>query len=274
MCSINFHKSTYHKEIQEQLKNPHTNDEKKYILKMLIIAIEGLYSYGINIYPNIMELFSKNGFKRSSLYIDAISNITKKITNDFNIDFKWINSRTFKKSNNREKNIIFCYLLFFYNEHFIKYLKEFLLQNQSNEDDVNNLLTKLQGLIEINQINNSHIQIFTNSDLNKNTNIIKEQKKPTRIHKVVNKLDNRTKEKTKESKNNEKEKTIENQQSEIKNILNDHENENFILNDFLNDDCTDSVENVAFENNGDYDDIEFGNNLDDNNKSDIFNYSF
>lgn len=238
--------SSYHKELLQQLQNPNASDDKKYISKMLINAIEGLYSNGIYIYPNIIELFSMNGFKTSQLYSNAIINISNKLVKELNADLRWISSRTFKKANNREKNIIICYLLFIYHEHFIQYLKEFLLQSGSNEGNVNNLVSKLQGIVKLNpNKNNSDTKI-----LNENKKTLKkqeqEQERPIHIYEIVEMLNNHDNvlvrnpgmngEEIKKIENCENEKKIKNQLRQIKIIK--HKNE-----------CSEPVGNMIFKNN-------------------------
>ena len=141
MSKSNLSKSFYHKETIEQLQSPNVNDDKKYILRMLNNAFENLHMHGINIYPNVIEQYFRNGFKRQAFYVDIISNIKKRIIDITNDNIHWVNIRSFKKANNREKNIIICFFLFIYHEHFIKYLQEFLIQNcKSNEKNVYNYI--------------------------------------------------------------------------------------------------------------------------------------
>lgn len=127
-------KSSYHLEILEQLRKPNISDDKKYIMKMLSTAVEDLYSHGINIYPNIIELFFINGFKRQTIYVDLVLDLKKHILEETKDNIHWVNNRSFRKSNNREKNIILCYFLFIYHDYFLKYLQEFLGKLTSNQD--------------------------------------------------------------------------------------------------------------------------------------------
>lgn len=145
--------SAYHKEVIEQLHKPNLNEEKKSILMMVLNALNRLYLHGINIYPNICEIFIAFGFKKVPLYCDAISYVTKKIeeknkkTKDsFKESLDWIRIRTVKKANKWEKGIIMCYLLFIYHDDFIEYLQNFLLDLNSNEDNVKHLILKLKGI--------------------------------------------------------------------------------------------------------------------------------
>lgn len=192
-------KSLYHIEVIEQLRNPNLKNERRQISKMLFFALESLYFNGINIYPNIIEQFNRNGFRKSSLYVDLISNITGKITKNTNGNVKWIHVRTIKKASNRDKNIILCFLLYIYHNLFIQYLQEFLLQIKSNEKNVSCLISKLQEIYEK----------TGNKSVNQQSNLLEDKKM---------------------LKEQEIEKTQDNQEKEIFDI------NHFINNDFLESD--------------------------------------
>lgn len=135
---------------------------------MLKNALENLLMHGIKIYPNVMEQFFINGFKRQGFYVDIISNIKTNIINITNDNIHWVNIRSFRKANNREKNIIICFFLFIYHERFIKYLKEFLIQDcKSNEQNVNNLILKLEKIFADNSGNLIPTESIMQNDQNK-----------------------------------------------------------------------------------------------------------
>lgn len=141
-------KISYRNEIITQLGDKNIKKERKYILKMILKAVDGLYLNGIYIYPNLIELFQIHGLKSSNLYHDIILHIIKKVENELNDNIKWINHRNLKKGNNMDKNIIMCFLLFTYREHFIEYLEDFFVKNkQSSEDKAKNLASNLQRII-------------------------------------------------------------------------------------------------------------------------------
>lgn len=148
MLRLNSVKSSLRNEIIAQLKDQNLKKERKNVLEMVLNAIGGLYGLGIYIYPNIIELLQINGFKGSSLFCDTLSNIMEKIRNELKDHVEWISNRTFKKGNVKDKNIIFCYLLFTYREHFINYLHDYLLENKQNEKNkIKNLICHLQKII-------------------------------------------------------------------------------------------------------------------------------
>lgn len=149
MSSLNSFKSSFRNEIITQLRDQNLKKERKYILEMVLIAVNNLYWLGISIYPNIIELFQINGFKGSSFLCDIISNITDKIRSELKGHVEWINHRTLKKGNIKDKNIIICFLLFTYREHFINYLKDYLLSNKQNQKEkIGNLISNLQKIID------------------------------------------------------------------------------------------------------------------------------
>lgn len=144
----NLPKLSYRNEIISQLQDPNKNKERKNELEMLHFAAERLYSNGIYIYPNVIELFKINGFKRSSLFIDVIFNITENISKEKNCDLKWLNHRSLRKSSIKDKNIIICFLLFLYHESFIKYLKDFLSKHEPNEEKIKSLISSLKHVVK------------------------------------------------------------------------------------------------------------------------------
>lgn len=145
MQSIN--QLSYRNELLKQLRDPSLKKERKYIIRMLLIAVQGLYLHGIYIFPNIIEQFKINGYKRTSLYFEAIINIADIISKKQQGNVEWIGRRTLKKSNTEEKNIIICFLLFNYRESFINYLNEFLLNNNKDKGDTKNLISNLQRIL-------------------------------------------------------------------------------------------------------------------------------
>ena len=148
-------RTSYRNEIIQQLADQNIKRERKYILKMILTAVDGLYCNGIYIYPNIIELFQINGLKSSNIYSAVFFNILEKINDELKGNVKWINHRSLKKGNNNDKNIIICFLLFTYREHFIKYLQDFLTKNkQCSEEKIKNLALSLQKVIDDYPCNN------------------------------------------------------------------------------------------------------------------------
>lgn len=148
-------RTSYRNEIIAQLEDQNIKVERKYILKMLLNAIERLYCIGIYIYPNIIELFQINGLKSSNLFSNIIFYITEKVNNELKGNVKWINHRSLKKGNTMDKNIILCFLLFTYREHFIEYLQDFFIKNkQGSEEKIKNLSLCLQRIINDAPFNN------------------------------------------------------------------------------------------------------------------------
>lgn len=144
----NSFKPSLRNEMLTELQDENINKDRKYILKMLLNAIDGLYWLGIYIYPNIIELFQMNGFKSSSLLYDTIYNIKDKIKKELKGDVEWINHRALKKGNKKDKNIIFCFLLYNYREIFLKYLQDYLKDQQNEEEKIRNLMLNLQRIID------------------------------------------------------------------------------------------------------------------------------
>lgn len=172
MLTPNSVKSSFRDEIIAQLGDQNLKKERKYILKMVLNAVNSLYGIGIYIYPNIIEFFQINGFKASSLLCDAISNITDKIRNELKGHVEWISNRTLKKGNMNDKNIILCYLLFTYREHFINYLHDYLLENKQNQNKIENLVHNLQKIINDAQNNHKNNVLLSNKlKNNKNKNV-------------------------------------------------------------------------------------------------------
>lgn len=159
-------KLSYRNQIVAQLQSPGQNKERNSVLKMLYFAVEKLHSNGVYIYPNIMEILKRNGFKSSALYIDAILYIIENISKEFKCNFSWINHRSFRKSNINDKNIILCFFLFTYRESFIKYLHDFLLQKEPNKEKIKNLILSLQRMIgNMPEINNDKKNIIPKMSL-------------------------------------------------------------------------------------------------------------
>lgn len=156
-------KSSFLKDIKAQIKDKKINDDRKYILKMLLKAVKSLYYHNIYIFPNIIELFQIHGFKGSTLYYDAICKISQKIQHELKGRVEWINHRALKKGKKNDKNIIICCLLFSYREYFLKYLEEFLSENKENDEvKIRNLISKLRRILsETSQNNNKHINLST-----------------------------------------------------------------------------------------------------------------
>ena len=140
---------------------------------MILNAVNGLHCQNIYIFPNIIELFQINGFKSSSLYYDAICKISNEVHKELKENIEWINHRALKKGNKSDKNIIICFLLFTYREHFIKYLEEFLLEKKENdEEQVRNLILNLQKILsEVPQSNNNQINLPAKASDDDNTTI-------------------------------------------------------------------------------------------------------
>lgn len=155
MSRTNSIKSLFRNEIIAQLEDKNLKNDRKYILEMLLIAVNGLYELGIYIFPNIIELFQINGFKSSSLYINVILYITEKITYELNGNLKWINNRALKKGNKNDKNIIICFLLFAYRDNFIKFLQDYLTKSNQSNEKIKNLILNLQKIVGIPPENNS-----------------------------------------------------------------------------------------------------------------------
>ena len=176
------HKLSYRNEIIAELQNPRQNKERISVLKMLFPAVESLYSSGIYIFPNVIELFKINGFKKASLYNDAIFNIVSNISEEKKCNLKWITPRTFKKSNAKDKNIILCFFLFIFHETFIKYLNDFLLKNEPKKDKIGNLISILKRTVD-NARNNKSIQPSIESIKNKSEN--EQNPKVEKIENVV-----------------------------------------------------------------------------------------
>lgn len=150
-------KSFYKNEINAQLEDKNTTRERKYILKMLLIAAETLYWNGIYVHPNIIELFYINGYKSSAFYFNATCYILNKIKTELNGDINWINYRAYKKGSNKDKNIILCCLLFTYRDYFINFLQDYLIENKlGKEENIRNLISNLQKIINDAQINNNN----------------------------------------------------------------------------------------------------------------------
>lgn len=144
---LNSFKISYLNELINELNDQKTKNERKTILRMLLFAVNGLYMLGINMYPNVIELFRINSFRRSSLYYDAIFSIAQKIKHELRGNVEWINQRGLKKGSIKDKNIIFCFLLYTYREKFIGYLQNFLSDTQNDEEKINNLISNLEKII-------------------------------------------------------------------------------------------------------------------------------
>ena len=76
----NLSKLSCRNDILAQLQDPNNNKERVNVLKMLYRAVESLYSNGFYIYPNVINLFRINGFKKSSLFVDMIFNVIENIS--------------------------------------------------------------------------------------------------------------------------------------------------------------------------------------------------
>lgn len=141
-------KLSYRNDVISQLHEPSTSLERGKVLKMLYFAVESLYSNGIYIYPNVIELFRINGFKKTPLYNDAVFYVTENISKEIKCNLKWINRRSFRKSNSNDKNIVICYLLFLYHKYFIKYLQDFLSKKEPNKEKIARLISSLEHAVE------------------------------------------------------------------------------------------------------------------------------
>lgn len=180
----NLPRLSYRNDVVAQLKEPNKNKERSNVLKMLYYAVESLYSNGVYIYPNVIELFRINGFKKASLYNDAIFDITNNISKDIKCNLEWINHRSFRKSSAKDKNIIMCYLLFIYHESFIKYLHDFLSKQEPNEEKIKCLISSLiRTVTNVSKYDNKNNQPLTNSNKNKSGKVKKQQRLST-IEKV------------------------------------------------------------------------------------------
>lgn len=144
---LNSLKLSYRNDLIIEINDKNTKKERKHILKMLLSAVNGLYLLGINMYPNVIELFQVNGFRGSSLYYDAIFSIAQKIKCELKGNVEWINQRALKKGSTKDKNIIFCFLLYTYREKFIEYLQNYLSDTQKEEEKINNLISSLKKII-------------------------------------------------------------------------------------------------------------------------------
>ena len=153
-------------DILEQLKNQKLSKDRRYMLIILLRAVKCLYSIGIYTFPEIIKTFQRNHFNRSEFFSNVILVITEKIRKELKCDVKWIKCRAVKKGNNEDKKIIICFLLFTYREYFIKYLHDYLLENNHNKEDIQNLISDLQKFIDDAPQN---INIILSSDIDKST---------------------------------------------------------------------------------------------------------
>ena len=173
-------------DILAQLQDPNNNKERVNVLKMLYRAVESLYSNGFYIYPNVINLFRINGFKKSSLFVDMIFNVIENISKEIICDLKWINHRSLRKSSNKDKNIVICFLLFLYHDAFIKYLEDFLSRQEPNGEKIKSLISSLKrAVMNVPRNNNKITQPLTNYNKNKST-IAKKQPKVQTIIKRPN----------------------------------------------------------------------------------------
>ena len=143
--------------------------DRKYMARILSTAVKHLYSIGVYTFPEIIKIFQMNHFNGSKFFSNVILAIKKRIKKELQLqsDVEWIKKRAVTKGNNEDKKIILCFLLYTYQDYFITYLQDYLLENaHNNEEDINNLILALEKLIKEAQIN---IHNFQPINLNQNT---------------------------------------------------------------------------------------------------------
>lgn len=154
--------------------------DRKRIDEMIKYALNELYSHGIYVIPSlIIRIFNEYGLNTSKLHCEAIFYTTDHIAKEKNCNFDWMKHRTLKKTNYKDKNILFNYLLYIHHDSFIEHLKSFLEEKGITNENRRFLICKLQKSFENapenNTAENDNNDKNTQLPVNSNQNIIEEE---------------------------------------------------------------------------------------------------